>query len=210
MNLSSLCICLILLLSSCRVSSNYSSPQNEKDIIDSTDITQNDIEYDTTLITILDTSAYLPPIMDFEDRPYKVFLLALPLDSDSISYVTNWIGVGEEAINDYAVLEQSISPEWAKSDVSVPIEAYSLGKPIDLSHDAPEDVCFCIGNLEQIELAKRGLKCDEELKIKSLNKELSLPTINNEELFLLLINENRVSGYNVEIKLIATAINSRN
>lgn len=117
--------------------------------------------------------------------------------------------MGEQAINEYALSEQETPAEWSKPGVSVPIGAFALGKPVNLPENVSKDICICIGNRRELELAQKKLQCDEKLRIESFRKKYDLPTASEEKLFLWFINSSGVQSYNIAVKFIATKIKRR-
>jgi hypothetical protein len=215
MNTFKLCVCLtfFLLLWGCNISSRNNFPKTEKDLqqlpIDSGTIIQNNIEYDTSLIKVLDTMITVASLRAIDKNPFASVSLDLPLKSDSILYGTYWIGVGKQAINEYALIEQETPVEWSKPGVSVPIGAFALGKPVSLPENIPEAVCIGIGKQSKRQEALRRLRCDEKLEIKSIQEKFDLPADENEKLFLWVINSDAVNFYEINIKFIATKVKIR-
>ena len=76
-----------------------------------------------------------------------------------IYYASYWIGVGDSNHDKYKALEKTISSEWIRPGVSIPLGAYALGKSVDLPENSFQHVNFMIGtNAIAEEISKNTIK----------------------------------------------------
>merc|ERR1712127_207268 len=100
-----------------------------------------------------------------------------------------WIGVGEEPLQQYQELEETIPENWSQPGVSKPLGAYILGAKILLPKQPHRYVRMMIGD-----------------SLQMLSLQIKFTPNKKKSQYLFLANQDSVNGYKVYVKIIATRL----
>ena len=163
---------------------------------------------DTLLLPVIEEMIYLPPLYDIENTSIRINKIEFPISTDSLYSFSYWIGVGEEPLQQYQELEETIPENWSQPGVSKPLGAYILGAKILLPKQPHRYVRMMIGDsLQMLSLQKKFTPSTfKNMPTSMLGKEIKFSPNKKKSQYLFLANQDSVNGYKVYVKIIATRL----